>query len=69
MLSSATLLAGEPDPADAVQFDRDIRPILSDICFNCHGPDGRKRKAKLYLGDRKSAFAVRDGIAAVVPWR
>jgi hypothetical protein len=33
----------------AVDFDREIRPILSDNCFTCHGPDSTKRMAKLHL--------------------
>jgi len=66
LFHGAVLSAGEPDAPGAVQFDRDIRPILSDNCFNCHGPDASKRKAKLDLSDRNSAFAVRDGIASVV---
>jgi hypothetical protein len=41
-------LAGA-QPALKVEFNRDIRPILSDKCFQCHGPDGAHRKAKLRL--------------------
>jgi hypothetical protein len=42
--------------ADAVRFNRDIRPILSEKCLACHGPDAGKRKAELRLDDQESAL-------------
>jgi len=40
---------------DTIQFDRDVRPILSDKCFFCHGPDAAKREANLRLDVRDAA--------------
>src|SRR5258706_6832039 len=50
----------------APRYDRDVRPILADRCFTCHGPDAKKRQAELRLDQRESALAPHpDGIAIV----
>ena len=51
-----------------VDFDRDIRPILSDNCFACHGPDDKERKAKLRFDRKDDAFLpLKSGGYAIVP--
>ncbi len=50
------------------EFDRDIRPILAENCYPCHGPDQNKRKAKLRLDREEDAFKpLPNGEVAIIP--
>ena len=54
--------------APKVDFNRDVRPVLSDNCFACHGPDGQKVKGGLRLDVRDKALApAKSGKNAIVP--
>jgi Protein of unknown function (DUF1553)/Protein of unknown function (DUF1549)/Planctomycete cytochrome C/Concanavalin A-like lectin/glucanases superfamily len=55
------------DPAGSILFDRDVRPILSDNCFACHGADPNKRKAKLRLDQSESAVVIKGVIVPGKP--
>jgi len=52
---------------EKIDFARDVRPILSNTCFKCHGPDAKKREAKLRLDQKADAFKARDDGPAFKP--
>jgi mono/diheme cytochrome c family protein len=72
-LAVAAVGAGEPSApaprlsAEHVEFNRDIRPILSNSCFTCHGPDHNQRKGKLRLDMPEDATAPHKNGTPIVP--
>jgi hypothetical protein len=63
----ALFLAGAAFAAPGVDFQREVRPILSENCFQCHGPDKGTRMANLRLDTREGAFSARPNGKAIVP--
>ncbi len=58
-LTCLSLLAGELYAAEAsLKYNRDVRPILAEYCFACHGPDSAARKADLRLDQRDAAITM-----------
>src|SRR5690349_12823130 len=55
------------DAADRVRFNEQIRPLLSDRCMACHGPDEKRREADLRLDLREAAIGDPNGTHAIVP--
>jgi hypothetical protein len=68
VLAVAAAASAAPPQSPAVDFNRDVRPILAGKCFQCHGPDDKARKAGLRLDLPAAAAApLRSGARAVVP--
>src|SRR5690349_4278622 len=61
--------AAEPQLPASIDFNRDIRPILSANCYPCHGPDKDKRKARLRLDTRDGLFSAPRGQPTIVRGR
>jgi len=65
-------IVGAADPVERpeavrIDFSRDIRPILSDNCYHCHGPDAESREADLRLDLRAGTLVDLGGYATLVP--
>ncbi|MFT7619775.1 MAG: mono/diheme cytochrome c family protein [Planctomycetota bacterium] len=68
VLFFGSLVQAQDQAAKKVSFLRDVRPILSQHCYDCHGPDEANRKAGLRLDMKDSAFAAIDAdVFAIVP--
>ena len=67
LLVLGTTLCSVLSAEDRVDFNREIRPLLSNRCFACHGPDEHERKADLRLDTREGALMDLGGYAAITP--
>jgi len=54
-------------PGEKLSYNQHIRPILSENCFHCHGPDKAKQEGDIALHDSDLAYKLKDGFAPIVP--
>src|SRR4051794_3760334 len=52
---------------EKIEFNRDVRPILSENCFKCHGPDAKERKGERRIDTAEGAIAEHENVRAIVP--
>ncbi len=64
---SILLFATATAQANKLSYNRDVRPILSDKCFKCHGPDAKNQKSDYRLNTFENATAELDGVFGIVP--
>lgn len=67
IIGGGLILFGQTRSAPIVEFDRDIRPILSDRCYACHGADEANRQANLRLDTKEGVFAEEEGDHYILP--
>ncbi len=67
MWFGVTVIATSARAENEIKFNRDVRPILSDNCYSCHGPDASERKGKRRLDTFEGATSDHNGIQAIVP--
>jgi Protein of unknown function (DUF1553)/Protein of unknown function (DUF1549)/Planctomycete cytochrome C len=67
LIQPSLIQGGQPDSTDQVAFNRDVRPILSDKCFACHGADAKTREANLRLDTDASIATGGESGKAIAP--
>ncbi len=67
LIAAVLLTNSDRNRAQEISFNRDIRPILSDRCFHCHGPDAQNQVSDFRLDTRENALQDLGGYAGVVP--
>src|SRR5437879_12740879 len=65
-VSLAIFAAAAPQQPKKLRYNKDVRPILAENCFPCHGPDSAARKAGLRLDRPEDSTALRNGRAPIV---
>src|SRR4051812_23057937 len=66
-LLSVDVRSAAPVPGRAVNFQREVRPLLAENCFQCHGPDSTTRMAGLRLDLKDAAMETRRTGTVIVP--